>query len=303
MKIAHLMRSVYHGMLSSFIGSIAMITQEISMYQRINGHTVDILGENDFLKGDVPFSDKLRKYDIVHCYESDWEKYLLSLNDVRYVLMNYDTLCRNKNHITISNYWKNKSGGRPKVVYVGITPERTFFSDKKTDKIIYINTLAKKKCCYEILKNIYDLGPIEIMGGKLEEDHYRDIMNFISEHPNITYRGFTSEFEKWDSLKKAKCVVMAHNPKFGEESGCIVQIEAKFAGTPAIAMGDIFEMINHNKTGFVANNWEEFRKYINISNEISPKDCLQDGLERFHAADRFKDYIKLYEEVINNGGW
>ncbi len=92
MKIAHLLRSVYHGLMPSFIGSVAMIAQELVIHQRKLGNEVDILGESDFLDGNNLRVDFLKKYDIICCHETDWEKYFFS-STLKYAQMNYDSFC------------------------------------------------------------------------------------------------------------------------------------------------------------------------------------------------------------------
>jgi glycosyltransferase involved in cell wall biosynthesis len=290
--------------MKEFIGSVSMIPQEILTYQRKFGHKVDVIGESSFLKDGIPFNDNLKMYDIVCCYESDWFIHLEKLDNIKYIFVNYDSNRITKNNVTISNYWRERVGGWPKVVNVGITPNRTLFSKNKKDYILYLNTLARKKCCLDILKNIHTLGEIKVMGGKHTQDYWDEIFNFCKDKPNIELYGrHTSEIEKWETMSHAKCVVMAHNPAVGEESGCITQIEAKFAGTPVVALGKIFkETIIQGITGYAVDDWDDFKNSIENCKSINPYDCLCDGLSIYQAEDMAKKYISLYEEVLD-GGW
>ena len=95
------------------------------------------------------------------------------------------------------------------------------------------------------------------------------------------------------------------NPiKFHESFG-LTTIEALSCGTPVISnnMGALPEIIKHGETGFLCNNYEQMKMYVNEIDEISPKKCREDVMKRFSREVMAKNYIKVLEELKDGKSW
>jgi DNA-directed RNA polymerase subunit F len=61
-------------------------------------------------------------------------------------------------------------------------------------------------------------------------------------------------------------------------------------------------IIRHGDNGFLADNEEEFRHYLQRVGELSPEDCRRSVEERFSAAEMAGHYERRYEEVLERAG-
>ena len=86
-----------------------------------------------------------------------------------------------------------------------------------------------------------------------------------------------------------------------EEPFGMAVIESLASGTPVIAMnrGAMKEIIEHGKNGFLANNVEEFKEYMQRSGEIDPAYCRRSVRKKFGARHMAEEYLKRYEQVMS----
>ena len=77
-------------------------------------------------------------------------------------------------------------------------------------------------------------------------------------------------------------------------------IEALASGTPVIAnrRGSVPEIITDKATGFMVDNFGEFKNRINESDKISRKICRQEAVKRFDLSLMAQNYIKLYKNIL-----
>ena len=79
-------------------------------------------------------------------------------------------------------------------------------------------------------------------------------------------------------------------------------IEALACGTPVIAMnrGAMPEIIEHGKTGFLANNQKEFEEYMLRIDEIKPEDCRKSIEKHFSTTAMARNYMARYRQVLKS---
>jgi glycosyltransferase involved in cell wall biosynthesis len=85
-----------------------------------------------------------------------------------------------------------------------------------------------------------------------------------------------------------------------EEPFGLAAIEALACGTPVVAMarGALPEIIQHGVNGFLANNEREFKKYMQMVDQIDPAAC-RDSIEKNFSADKMaKEYLSRYQTAI-----
>lgn len=77
-------------------------------------------------------------------------------------------------------------------------------------------------------------------------------------------------------------------------------IEALACGTPVIARarGSVPEVIEHGKTGFVIKDVEEAACAARNLSALRRKDCRQSFEQRFTATRMAKDYVAVYERLV-----
>ena len=73
-------------------------------------------------------------------------------------------------------------------------------------------------------------------------------------------------------------------------------MEAAAAGTPVIAFpnGALGEIVEHERTGFLVNSFEELTTAITRAHEIEPETCRAVAHARFSEASMVERYIELY---------
>jgi len=70
-------------------------------------------------------------------------------------------------------------------------------------------------------------------------------------------------------------------------------------GTPVIAYrrGSVPEIVADKKTGFIVDNFEEFKKRIEIIDTISREKCRQEAIARFDLSLMTQNYVELYKDI------
>lgn len=128
----------------------------------------------------------------------------------------------------------------------------------------------------------------------------QDIINYVKqlcENSSVQYVGAVNGREKAELIGKAKAVLaMGTIP----DAFCLVNVEALVSGTPVIArpVGAHPEILN-DKVAIFCNNETEILKAYGKLNSIDSKYCRQYALERYSNEKIAKDYIAIYEKVLN----
>jgi len=114
---------------------------------------------------------------------------------------------------------------------------------------------------------------------------------------NVHWVGEADQGMKRELYTKAYAFLM---PIRWEEPFGIVMIEAMACGTPVIAFrrGAVPEIIDHAKTGFIVDTVNEMvESLINIS-RINPIDCRQHVEAHFSSEVMAKNYIQVYQKIL-----
>jgi glycosyltransferase involved in cell wall biosynthesis len=82
-----------------------------------------------------------------------------------------------------------------------------------------------------------------------------------------------------------------------------VMIEAMACGTPVIALrrGSVPEIVEHGRTGFVVGDLDEAVAAAERIGTLSRQRCREVFEERFTAARMARDYVALYESLLETG--
>ena len=82
----------------------------------------------------------------------------------------------------------------------------------------------------------------------------------------------------------------------------LVAIEAMGCGTPVIAYGNgsVPELIEDGVTGFIVDNVEQAAEAVSKITHIDRRRCRARFEERFSATRMARDYVVIYERLIND---
>jgi glycosyltransferase involved in cell wall biosynthesis len=127
--------------------------------------------------------------------------------------------------------------------------------------------------------------------------YYRSEIEPLLDHPLIEFVGEISDREKNDFVGNALALVCPYD--WPEPFG-LVLIEALACGTPVLAYrrGSIPEIIEHGTTGFVSENLSEMVAAVERLGEIDRERCRATFDQRFTADRMARDYVALYERII-----
>ena len=119
-------------------------------------------------------------------------------------------------------------------------------------------------------------------------------------HPLIEFVGEISDAEKNDFVGNAMALVCPYD--WPEPFG-LVLIEALACGTPVLAYrrGSIPEIIDHGVTGFVCETLDEMVEAVGQVSLIDRRRCRAGFDERFTADRMARDYVALYERILEEG--
>lgn len=91
-----------------------------------------------------------------------------------------------------------------------------------------------------------------------------------------------------------------------EEAFGLAVVEAQATGTPVIVnrRGALPELVEHGRTGFVVDTWEDAEKVIqqDLVSRISPADCRQRA-EQFGIEQSAQGYLTLFEQMVQGHFW
>lgn len=138
-----------------------------------------------------------------------------------------------------------------------------------------------------------------IIAGNIPEEHQKYFDEEIKPALNteISYVGIVNDFEKNILLGNASAFLMPieWNEPFG-----IVMAEAMACGTPIIGFnrGAVTEIIVDGVNGFKCDTKDEMTNYVKRIGEINRKSVRADVERRFSSQAITKQYLNLYEHLI-----
>jgi glycosyltransferase involved in cell wall biosynthesis len=127
--------------------------------------------------------------------------------------------------------------------------------------------------------------------------YYRSEIEPLLDHPLVEFIGEISDAEKNDFIGNAAALVCPYD--WPEPFG-LVLIEALACGTPVLAYrrGSIPEIIDDGITGFVCESLSEMAEAVERIPLIDRRRCRAAFDERFTADRMARDYVALYERIV-----
>jgi glycosyltransferase involved in cell wall biosynthesis len=186
-------------------------------------------------------------------------------------------------------------------VYHGL-PEDLFRENlKEGDYLAFLGRISPEKRVDRAIQIAIEAEvPIKIAAkiDKTDQKYFETEIKHLFDHPLVEYVGEINEREKEEFLRNAKCLLF---PIDWPEPFGLVMIESMACGTPVIAFdnGSVSEVIDNGRTGFIVNSIEDAVKAINNLSRISRYECRRVFEERFSAERMAKDYVNLYQNIVN----
>lgn len=191
-------------------------------------------------------------------------------------------------------------------VYNGIDLNKYIFDPniKKTERLLYVGRFSKFKqpdMAIRVAKKANF--PIDLIGGTFVDDpNYLKGIESMCDGNNIAiYKDAIQDF-KIKKLQDAKALLVPS--RFNEPFG-LCAAEGMACGTPIITTRDgaIPEIVLHGETGFICDTEEQMVEAIKNLDKIDPLKCRKHVEDNFSRLKMAKEYVKLYERILNNDEW
>jgi glycosyltransferase involved in cell wall biosynthesis len=195
------------------------------------------------------------------------------------------------------------------VVYHGIPLNKFPFKENKSDYLFSLGRICPEKgqhLAIEIAKRARI--PLIIAGElhSVNNRYYEERIKPNLRKGQIEFIGVLNDKEKAGWYKNAKGFIM---PIQWPEPFGLVMIEAMACGTPVVAFdrGSVKEVIKDGETGFViketGNKEQDLEKMVNaVKNigSINPEDCRKHVEKNFSIKKEAREYLSLYQNLINS---
>lgn len=190
-------------------------------------------------------------------------------------------------------------------IYHGIETSK-FSPDYTKDKdyFFFIGSLSKNKGIDLAIKACYELNKKLIIAGETSESEKdfleKEVFPFV-DGDKIRFISEVDHREKVELYKGAKALLfpIRWNEAFG-----LAMPESLACGTPVIAYnnGAISEVIANGESGFVVDNFDDFKNSIQMIDRISRERCREIAEERFDIKVMAQNYINLFQKVVSEIG-
>jgi glycosyltransferase involved in cell wall biosynthesis len=130
-----------------------------------------------------------------------------------------------------------------------------------------------------------------------DQAYFQDVIKPLLKGPYINFVGQINEDEKDEFLGRAYALLF---PIDWPEPFGLVMIEAMACGTPVIAYrnGSVPEVLADGRTGFVVDNLNDAVRAVGRAAALKRRDCRRLFEERFAAARMARDYVRVYERLL-----
>jgi glycosyltransferase involved in cell wall biosynthesis len=144
--------------------------------------------------------------------------------------------------------------------------------------------------------------PLKVAGkvDPVDRAYFAEEIEPLFNDPLVEYVGEIGE-EKFEFLGNALALIF---PIDWPEPFGLVMIEAMACGTPVITRprGSVPEIIQHGRTGFIADTVDEMVNAVKRIHRINRRHCVETVQERFSAEAMARRYLAAYEAVMNGNG-
>lgn len=272
-----------------FINRDAIMTQMLEQVWNLS-HQFDIIHSHlDFVgfplarRSEVPVITTVHGHlgapELAKVYREFWEIPLISVSYAQRVLFAYNNWTAN--------------------VYHGIPVDRYRVHSSPQEYFAFVGRMSPEKSPDVAIRIAQQLGMPLRMAAKVDpvdREYFETEIAPLLDDPLIQFVGEITDREKGELLGNACAVLCPHRP----ESFGLVLIEALACGTPVMTFrhGSYPELIDHEATGFLCRDEQEMVQAARRVGEIDRRRCRRAFEERFTAERMTKEYVQLYERMI-----
>ena len=218
------------------------------------------------------------------------------------ILPVYEKYNHHTYYVSISDSDRNPNLDYIATIYHGIPVEEYPFCNDPDDYLLFLGRIHPDKGTHEAIKVAQRAGAKLIIAGIVQdEEYFEEMVAPYVDGDQIRYIGPVAMPEKGDLLGHARALL--HMINFDEPFGLSV-VEAMACGTPVIAIdrGSMRELIRGGRTGFLVADEEDASASVRKIASIDRKKCRSWVEERFTQERMVRDYLEVYQIIIEEEG-
>lgn len=198
----------------------------------------------------------------------------------------------------------SESDKSPKLDYIatihhGIDVAQFAFSGATGKYLLFFGRIHPEKGVREAIEVSQRVGIKLVIAGIIQDhDYFTTEVEPHIDGATVEYLGSVGPDRKADMLGGA--LALLHLISFDEPFGLSL-IESMACGTPVIAFrrGSMPELVRHGETGYIVDDVEGAIKAVSAVKTIERSACRADVERRFTSARMARDYVRVYQQVLN----
>lgn len=203
-------------------------------------------------------------------------------------------------YVSISDADRSPELDYIKTIHHGIDIKQFDFQPDPDDYLLFFGRIHHDKGARDALEIARACKKKLILAGIIQDQAYYD--QYVAPHidaDKVVYVGSVGPDERNRLLGKA--FALLHPIHFDEPFGLSI-VESMACGTPVIAFdrGSMPELIENHKNGFLVDNVGEAIEAVARINEIDRAYCRSHVERHFTAERMIKEYIKVYETILDS---
>lgn len=280
------------------------------LYDILGGFKFDAIQFYDLMEVKMAFdAAKNGDYDIIHNHMGLAMAALSNLSPVPMITTNHSSvppdfeplskISKDSNYISISDSQRAMAPYLNYIatVYHGVKTSEFDFNGTGGNYLLFLATMSKAKGVDIAIEIAKKTGMKMIMAGDIRDQAEFDEFKPLIDGEQIKYLGEVDDKQKNELMKNAKAYIF---PIRWSEAFGLTVVESLASGTPVIAFpnGSLPELIEDGKTGFLVNNVEQAIEAVGKIGDISREECRRQAQERFDVSTMAKNYVKVYESLL-----
>jgi glycosyltransferase involved in cell wall biosynthesis len=202
-------------------------------------------------------------------------------------------------YVAISESDKSPELDYVATVHHGIDVAQFAFSGTAGTYLLFFGRIHPEKGVREAIEVAKRAGIKLVIAGIIQDhDYFRTEVEPHVDGVTVEYLGSVGPDRKADMLGGA--LALLHLISFDEPFGLSL-IESMACGTPVIAFrrGSMPELVRHGETGYIVDDVEGAVKAVTAVKTIDRSACRADVERRFTSARMARDYVRVYEKILN----
>jgi len=202
-------------------------------------------------------------------------------------------------YVAISDSDKSPELDYIATIHHGIDVAQFPFSGAKGEYLLFFGRIHPHKGVYEAIQVAQRIGRKLVIAGIIQDqDYFAARVQPYIDGTTVEYIVSVGPDQRADVLGGA--LALLHLISFDEPFGLSL-VESMACGTPVVAFnrGSMPEIIRDGETGYIVEDIEGAINAVATIESIDRPKCRADVEQRFTSARMARDYVRVYEEILN----